>query len=173
VTITSRNKLRTARFEAISYVAANHHLAYDLSRLIVGEVISQGQYRNVFQCSLVPNSVIKITDTKSNGYANILEAEVWETVVNTKHDKWFAPVLYCSPGGHFLIQKKVKEIPKSFKFPKKVPYFFSDLKPSNFGMLNNKLVCIDYQLLYNAVTLSMSKTKQAHWRYLDEFKKES
>lgn len=64
-------------------------------------------------------------------------------VSETSIAKWFAPCVDISPGGIFLLQKRVETRPRS-EYPKLIPSFFSDLKYSNYGWLNGQFVCCDY-----------------------------
>jgi hypothetical protein len=162
MTITDRNKLRTRRYEAITYLSINQHIAYDAARLLIGDVVGEGQYRNVFTFDLLPNTVIKVSDVEGN--ANLIEWNVWRNVKGEKFEKWFAPCIYCSPGGHFLIQKRVKPLPVNFKFPKRMPSFFSDFKPENFGLFKNNLVCHDYQFIGPSIDAAFKTKKLCNWR---------
>jgi hypothetical protein len=65
-----------------------------------------------------------------------------------------------SPDGRVLLQKKCDPIPDNYNLPTKVPEFLTDLKRSNFGFLNGKLVCIDYGMTIINTSL---KLKKADW----------
>ena len=70
--------------------------------------------------------------------------------------KWFAPCVDISPSGHFLIQKKCKPLIDIKCLPKNIPGFFTDVHWNNFGMLNGKFVCFDYQFIGNGVNIAMN-----------------
>lgn len=131
--------------------------------LLCGKQIGSGISRNVFECRLDPTLVVKVQrdDTRAP-LENMMEFEVWQSVMMTEHAKWFAPVELLSTTGRILLQKRTMP---SRDLPKKVPAFFTDLKPSNWGILDGQPVCHDYALnLLMELGLS-NKMRKANWEY--------
>lgn len=118
-------------------------IATDLLSLVIGRKIGQGVTRHVYECLLVPNTVIKV-ETESRRYDNIIENEIWQ---NFSEDKkmagWLAPIHYISPCGVYLIQSRTQHVPARL-LPEKIPRFFADTKIENWGLLNDRFVCHDY-----------------------------
>ena len=115
--------------------------------LVLGKYIGSGCYRDVYQHSTNKDWVVKLmNDAEAN--SNLLEFEIWQTVKDTPWAKWFAPCPWCSDNGKALIQEKVEPITKEniYLIPDKIPYFFTDLKPTNFGFIGKQLVCHDYDM---------------------------
>ena len=127
--------------------------------VLLGKKIGFGAYRTVYECSLNKEYVVKI-ENDNNGFSNMREWKVWEEVEYTPFAKWFAPCIMISDNGLVLIQKKVtaKE-----KLPNKIPYFFTDVKPENFGYIDGKFVCCDYGSLMYQRTWSEKKTRDPKW----------
>lgn len=119
----------------------------DLIRFCFGDKIGQGIYRSVYEWSHKKGVVIKYADAVEQ---NITEWAVWNAVKGTKHSKWFAPVVDCSPCGHFLLMKRARPIRYTDKIPKTAPAFLTDKKKSNYGFIGKQLVCIDYHFISRA-----------------------
>lgn len=113
----------------------------DLFRLLCGKLIGEGQYRKVFECHLFPDCVVK-QDSRTN-FSNISEWELWTEVEKTPLAKWLAPVMWLSPGGLWLIQKRTKPLGDA-KPPKRIPSIFADDKAENWGLIDGRPVCHDY-----------------------------
>lgn len=121
---------------------------YDVSRytkddafdLLIGEKIGSGYARDVYLCPLDSSVVVKIED-KSRTYQNPVEWETWTFVAGTEYAKWFAPCLRISMNARVLIMKRTAPIAK---LPRLLPSFMVDLKPENWGMLDDRVVCHDY-----------------------------
>lgn len=140
-------------------------IARELCDALVGEIIGTGQNRQVYDMPMNPFLVIK-HEYCGNRFQNAIEWEVWQTVKNTKYEKWFAPCQNISSNGVFLLQSKVEMIPKAH-YPKKIPSFFADLKYENYGILNGKFVCFDYGTIHiTSLNKSMKSTKmiEAKWK---------
>ena len=127
----------------------------DMVRMCLGDKLGEGQYRIVFDFALIPDTVCKF-DKSCPASANWNEYNVWNAVKGTRHEKWFAPIVAISPGGEFLLMKKARPIQDGDKWPKKIPLFFADVKRDNFGFIDNKIVCTDYQFICRAVDLSFN-----------------
>ncbi|MDB5200590.1 MAG: hypothetical protein JWO92_2553 [Chitinophagaceae bacterium] len=151
--MTTQQQKRTYRFNDINFIVNRQFFAQDLLRLCFGNKLGEGAYRAVFEFDLIPNTVIKVADvTKSN----VLEYHVWEGLKNTSYHKWFAPCLFISPCGHFLIQKRVRPIKDGDKLPNKLPAIFTDIKKNNWGWIGKRLVCHDYQFIHKAFELGFN-----------------
>jgi len=119
-------------------------IARDFMHTLLGDVIGQGAFRRVYECTINPEIVIKI-ETDGYYHHNVHENEVWERVEWTSHAKWFAPVINISPCGKVLVQKRTEPIPKN-KLPEKIPNYFTDTKPDNWGLFDGRPVCHDYSI---------------------------
>lgn len=130
--------------------------------LATGDPIGSGIGRQVFACGLNAEWVIKVEEG-SGSFQNAAEWFVWDRVKDVKHvARWFAPCHYISPCGGVLIQSRTQPLPKE-QYPDKVPVFLSDLKYSNYGLLNGQFVCHDYGthlMLEHGMTRRM---KRADW----------
>lgn len=70
-----------------------------------------------------------------------MEWQIWQVVKDTDMAKWFAPCEHISGSGSVLIMKRTTP---TDRLPTKVPAFFDDLKPNNWGKLGTHTVCHDY-----------------------------
>jgi hypothetical protein len=117
--------------------------ARDLAFLFVGKMISYGQNRYVYEHEFDSSLVLKY-EPQGDEFQNVLEWRIWKAVEESKTlGPWFAPCVALSPNGVWLIQKKIRIIPKE-KYPKKIPDFIGDTSYLNFGMLGRRFVCCDY-----------------------------
>jgi hypothetical protein len=159
---------RIDRFYEMTFLAERPFISLDLIRMVCGDQLSGGgsrlgggASRAVYEFDLMPRTVIKITTDPAS---NMNEWELWKAVKKVPvYAKWFAPCLYISPTGHFLLQKKVRKITKRDKLPKTLPALFTDVKTSNWGFIGKQLVCHDYQHLERAVDTGMNATLKADW----------
>lgn len=116
--------------------------------LLCGERIGRGMSRDVFECSLLPDCVVKV-ETDAQRFQNILEWQTWEMVKHTAASRWFAECRWLSPNGRVLIQERTRPAGPG-DYPKRVPVWFTDLKRGNWGMAvtndpqKQYLVCHDY-----------------------------
>lgn len=141
----------------------NHGIYRDAFNMLAGEKIGHGAYRDVFECKLRPEFVVKVERDEPNGYRtfhNYDEYRFWDDHKDYRAvARWLAPIEYCSPDMLIILQRRVTPIDKS-KLPAKLPAFLTDLKPSNFGMLDGRLVCTDYA--YTVPNPSL-RLKKAEW----------
>ena len=143
-------------------------VALDFITSICGEQIGTGVFRSVFEYNLDNKYVVKIEPLSTN--CNIVEHMIWDEVegLHGKLEwvkKWFAPVKWVSPNGRILVMQKTKEI-YSRKRPEKVPAFFWDVKPDNFGWIGKNYVCHDYGQFYNMIYYP-SRMRKINWnKYL-------
>lgn len=140
-------------------------IARDLLELVSGRLIGRGQYRYVHACELNPDWVIKF-ELGSKCFQNIIEWETWNTVVGTKYEKHFTPCMYISPCGTILLQKFARDVEVS-ELPLELPRFFTDIKKSNFGVLNGQVVCRDYGANLLMINGLSSRTKKVEWNLND------
>lgn len=136
----------------------------DAFNMLAGRLIGEGCYRKVFECKLRPELVVKVEEEPEDGYRefhNVAEAKFWK--YNEQHtavSKWLAPIIYSSPDGFILLQKKVRMAHDTDELPRQLPAFLTDLKVGNFGWLGNQLVCIDYALHIHTPNVRL---KKADW----------
>ena len=129
--------------------------------LIVGPQIGAGIGRRVHECNMNDDWVLKF-ETSSGSFQNIMEWETWQEVEDCEYAEHFAPCEYISPNGVILIQRRTRPVVKEM-LPKRMPAFFCDFKPDNFGLLDGKLVCHDYgysRLLTQGLS---KKMRNADW----------
>jgi len=134
-------------------IADNQFMSGDLMRLCLGEILGEGQFRQVFEWELNKKLVCKFSKDPAH---NVIEHQVWENSKDTAYQKWLAPVRYISPSGHFLLMDKIKLlVPEDKKrLPRTVPNFLTDFHPGNYGWLKGQFVCCDYQFLCRALDIS-------------------
>lgn len=119
-------------------------LYYDAFNLLCGEKIGSGMTREVFTCNIDAKFVVKVEATEvRTHFQNMMEWFVWKRVVGTPFEKWFAPVHEISPDGRLLIMHRTKPLTDAV-LPEKLPSFFTDFKPNNYGILKGCVVCHDY-----------------------------
>lgn len=130
----------------------------DCFNLLCGEKIGSGQYRDVFKCKIRPDLVVKVEHQAFRGFANILEQRFWDdNQYYNDVSKWLAPCEYLSPDGRILLQAKCDPIRLDDKLPEKVPAFLTDIKRENFGLLEGKIVCVDYAITIPNPSVRMVK----------------
>lgn len=116
--------------------------------LCQGNVLGQGVHRKVFACRFRPDLVIKVEDNgdlEHRSFMNVKEMDFWSYWSEYEPvKKWLAPCEYLSPDGRLMAQRRVDPIPQGYKMPDKLPAFLTDHKESNFGLLEGRLVCVDY-----------------------------
>ncbi len=112
----------------------------EVNGLLFGEHLGSGVYRSVYACLINPKLVIKVED-KACSFSNIAEWEVWQEIVGTQWERWFAPIWGISASGSVLLQERTQPLKR---IPKELPEFMADLKRANFGMLNGRVVAHDY-----------------------------
>ncbi len=136
----------------------------DAFNLFCGSMLGHGIHRKVFECSVRDDLVVKVEDNDGGAYrrfANVLEIEFWHQFQDyDKVAKWLAPCHILSPDGRILLQKRVEPIPRDYQLPSKIPTFLTDLKRSNFGLYEGRLVCVDYA---NTIANPNTTLKNANW----------
>lgn len=149
---------RKRHFDAYS---KDPFMAEDLYRFVLGDKISSGTFRDVYEYGLTKGFVVKVAEAQPS--SNIIEMEIWDKAKDQWYAKWFAPCVRISPNGHFLIQKRARPITNKDKLPKEIPQFFTDLKKDNFGFIGKQLVCLDYQFILRALDYSMMGKRKLSW----------
>ena len=134
-------------------------ISRDFFASVCGDMVGQGQGREVYACAINPDIVIKF-ETRARSFQNVLEHEVWEQVCHTSLAKWFAPVVDISPCGTVLLMRRTM-VPRPGELPDKVPALFTDMKTENWGMLDGNPVCHDYGITIS--NFSTKKTRKAVW----------
>jgi hypothetical protein len=117
------------------------------------KIITRGVTRLVF---LVGNYAIKIPKPVIWNHflrgliANMEERLIWmivnipETAITHTKD-YLCPVVWASWGGWILIMKRTEPVdPQSWEPIKELEVVCRDHKPDNYGMLDGRLVMIDY-----------------------------
>lgn len=132
--------------------------------LLCGNLIGSGMTRKVFECAFDKTLVIKVEDDEvRTHFQNMMEWFVWNQVCGTDWEKWFCPVREISPNGRLLIMPRTSMVSVR-ELPDRLPKFLMDLKPSNFGMYQDRFVCHDYgtsPLINHGLSNVMRK---AEWR---------
>jgi len=135
----------------------------DAFNRLCGKLLGEGIHRKVFECRLRDDLVVKVESEENWRYfANVLEMRFWNDHEHYKKvADWLSPCEYLSPDGRILLQRKASPIVELSVLPEQVPAFLSDLKPENFGMLDGRLVCLDYAL---TIPNPSTRLKKVDWR---------
>ena len=138
-------------------------IAKEAFEMMKGEHLGTGSFRSVYCNRLNPEQLLKIEGDTHQRYqfCNVIEWIFWnDNKENPKIAKWLAPCVSISSNGKILIQRRVDLIPINYELPKKLPAFLTDLKRDNFGLLDGRLVCLDYGLLPRDI---VTKKKSVDW----------
>ncbi len=133
----------------------------ELLDLVCGDRLGHGMTREVYRYRPCEDLVIKV-ELDTQHFQNVSEWQAWDAIRHTKLAKWFAPCHLLSECGRFLIMRYCQPI-AAIKLPAEVPAFFTDLKPSNWGVYDNHPVALDYGkhlLLERGMT---SRMRKADW----------
>ena len=127
---------------------------------ICGEMIGQGTYRDVYELKGNPRYVVKIERDMSTGrfcnateWVNWCDLRFWDFI-----EPWLCPCVRITETSQVLIQKRAKPISMDL-LPENVPAVFTDLKRSNWGILNKRPVLLDYPYLKYTMSQRMRKPK--------------
>lgn len=139
---------------------ATYRDAFDI---LCGKLIGEGIHRRVFECRLRDDLVVKVeTESHWRYFANVLEMKFWnDHEAYKKVSDWLAPCEYLSPDGRILLQRKASAIVDLSLLPEQLPSFLTDVKPSNFGLLDGRLVCLDYAM---TIPNPSTRLKKVEWR---------
>lgn len=135
----------------------------DAFNILCGKLLGEGIHRKVFECRIRPDLVVKVEhDTDWRYFANVLEMRFWDDhQYFDKVAQWLAPCEYMSPDGRILLQRRALPIVDSSALPAQLPEFLSDVKVDNFGMLDGRLVCVDYAM---TIPNPSTRLKKVEWR---------
>lgn len=137
----------------------------DAFDLLAGDLLGSGEYREVYACRIDPSLVVKVErhESRDRTFGNAHEWRFWEDHRDQhKVARWLAPCAMLSPDGRILLQTRVQPLPGDYTLPERLPHFLTDVKASNFGLLQGKLVCSDYE--FTDMTASF-KLRRAKWRH--------
>lgn len=138
----------------------------DLWELCIGEKLGEGMSRHVYVWRPDPTLVVKI-ETQKHNWFNIEEYNTWAAVRDTKHARWFAPVVGIAGGGSMILQRRT-QLPRLEDLPSKLPIFLTDTKTENFGVLDGRVVCHDYGFHLLRERGMNSRMVKADWWDLEE-----
>lgn len=146
---------------AQKYAVNRPEITVDSLDILCGKYIGSGSNRDVFECNLNKNLVVKIEKPDSDSHENIIEWKIWNLVAYTDYDKWFARCAWLSRNGKILLMEKTRPKPNKER-PEMIPDFFSDIKDSNWGWIGNQFTCHDYattliRFQYRGLTNKMQK----------------
>lgn len=152
--------------ESIREAQLRSDLGRNLYDFIIGDLIGEGSKRAVFEYNLDKRYVVKLAVRPD---ANFREHDLWNELKHDDVSKWLAPCHWISHYGDIMLQYKTEPLPDDFKMPKKLPEFLTDIKKSNFGLLNGKLVAHDYDLTLNANFAIKSKMRKVHKTFIKDW----
>jgi len=131
----------------------------DCFNMLCGRKIGEGIHRTVYECKIRPDLVVKVENQEMRYFANVMEDKFWaDHQYYEKVAKWLCPIEFLSPDGRLLLMRRAEQ--GNITFPDQLPSFLTDLKPENFGMLEGRLVCIDYAL---TVPNPNTRMKKVNW----------
>lgn len=131
----------------------------DAFNLLCGDKLGSGVHRTVYECRIRPDLVVKVESDDQRYFANVVEQKFWDEA--PEHVRaWLAPCEYLSPDGRIMLQFRCEPLAHNYSLPDRLPRFLDDHKRDNFGLLNGKLVCMDYAR--HNVTRNMRLVK-ARW----------
>jgi hypothetical protein len=136
----------------------------------IGKRIGAGSTRAAFICTINDSIIIKMVRKEKYTYANKLEYDIWKKYENTEYSKYFCPILGISYDNKYLIMKKATKIIKNnftdeefLKYENEFNAVKNELKTRfrkirdivihNFGIYENRVVCIDYAHVKNICLL--------------------
>lgn len=117
----------------------------EAAELLLGDKIGSGVYRDVYECLMLPDCVVKVQQDALE-FDNVMEWKIWQEVRwDDELSLWFAPCVHISANGRLLIMKKTTKAGIS-DFPTSLPVFLGDCHKGNYGMYEGRFVCHDYGL---------------------------
>lgn len=112
--------------------------------LFCGDLLGEGIHRKVFEHRFDQTVVIKCEQSHST-FANVREWKLWDECRDYKPvADWLAPCIDISPMGTILLQRRVVPFSRRDPLPEKIPDWVLDVKPQNWGWLDNRPVVHDY-----------------------------
>jgi hypothetical protein len=149
-----------AKDHAIDMLVALPELQYAAKEIIgffLGDEIGSGGSRRVYEHPFDETKVIKVA--VAGKLENVYEWMIW-CDANKAQRKWLARCHFLSKHGMVLIQERAQPLPQDYKLPKKLPSFINkDTKPHNFGLIDGRLVCVDYALARTKFSLKPESVK--------------
>jgi hypothetical protein len=123
-----------------------------------GERLGSGIHRRTYV--YLPDTSCVLKEAIDEVWPNAAEMQFW---LNSQFVKdismHLAPCVWLSSDARFLIQKRARPVDYD-ALPLTMPSFLTDIKRSNFGMLDDRLVCIDYAM---HITNASTRHKKVHW----------
>lgn len=112
----------------------------------VGELISQGSTRSVFEHPENKNLVIKKMRRNPQGPENKNEWYIWNFYKDTKYAEYLCPMIDISDDGVYLVAQKATKSSKDNKVYKKLPPALREDANcnQNWGAIDGKNVLLDY-----------------------------
>lgn len=135
----------------------------DALNLLCHDQIGEGIHRKVWTCRIRDDLVVKVeVDDEWRYFANAREMQFWcDWQYHKPVAQWLAPCEYMSPDGRVMLQRRCDPVPPSYKLPDKLPSFLTDVKRENFGLLDGRLVCVDYSTTIGSPN---TRPKKVDWR---------
>lgn len=128
-----------------------------------GKLLGDGMSRKVFELPITADRwCVKFETDEGRNFQNVEEWNVWKSVENTSHAKWFAPCNWISPNGKVLTMRQTS-VMRPEEYPDKVPAFFTDMKFANFGLLDGRFVAHDYGVHLIREKGLTNRMITAHW----------
>lgn len=117
---------------------------------VIGEPLGHGMCMEVYEFIHNPLLVVKVPTWCGlpNWREKALETcgrnqIAWRMLAHSQYSKFFAPIV--GRGDNYILQMRVQHIEDPQKYREElVPYWLTDTKPRNFGILNGLFVCVDY-----------------------------
>lgn len=128
----------------------------ECAHFLLGDVIGEGMSRTVYQHPTDESKVIKV-ENNAHHFQNVKEWMIWNEFYHEKDvSHWLAPCHAISDSGTFLIMDKAIDLSPNKKI-EKLPFFLTDHKRENFGMIGRRIVCRDYGLVVPALETTLRK----------------
>lgn len=133
----------------------------DAFNLLCGEKLGSGIHRDVFECRLRPDLVVKVeTGDEWRNFSNVKEHAFWSDHQDyEKVARWLAPCEYLSPDGRISLQRRVRIATDDDVMPDQLPGFLSDIKRCNYGWIGTQLVAVDYAWTVPAPSIRLRKVE--------------
>lgn len=138
------------------------HLWREARSAFLGAKLGEGCARKVYLLRQNPAYVAKI-EGGAGSFQNVAEWDAWSWLQGSKIAPWFAPCEWISANGVILVQQRAEPVRRG-ELPKRLPSILVDLKLENFGMIEGRLVCIDYGTIGSKLRDSPMALAPAKWR---------
>lgn len=125
---------------------------------VKGEFLGQGIHRKVYV--YLPDTTCVLKEAIDEVWPNAAEWRLWsDSHLVEEIAKHLAPCIWLSNDARYLIQKRARPVDYD-KLPSTMPGFLTDIKRSNFGILDGQLVCVDYAMY---ITNASTRHKKVNW----------